>query len=222
MRTGVGALARVSRAIEYVGGTISSVDLQSSNDGIGICDLSVRLDAGVASLDTIGDALRETGGGVVSEMTPIDESVDPVLRAIRWACSLVGAGRLADDELRRVMSEICSTPDTWFLSLEEAERIDVAAEAARTWAPAVETLSVAPSNVEASFTGPAALLAVPDARLEPTGVALIVRPASYLFSQTEIDRVEAVLALRRRSALLDGNTDEIDDGYDNWFDVSNL
>lgn len=218
MKTGVGALARVTRAVEHLGGTISSVDLQAGVEDIGVCDMSVRLSADVANIDTISDALRETKAGIISELSPLDHAVDPVLRAIRWACNMVGAGSLADEELKRVIGEICSTRDSWFLSIEEAEQIGVARQAAQKWAPVVTSMSFVPRELEASFAGPAIVLAVPDARLEPSGIALIVRPAAQLFSATEIDRIEAILALRRRAALLSIHADAMDDG--SWFDVS--
>jgi hypothetical protein len=220
MKTGVGALARVTRAIEQLGGTISSVDLQSGTDDIGICDMSVRLSPQVATIDVISDALRDVKAGIISELAPLDHVVDPVLRAIRWASNLVGAGSLADEELKRVVGEICTTRDSWFLSIEEAQSIPIARPAAQKWAPVTATVSAVPPELEASFTGPAAVLAVPDARLEPTGIALILRPAAQLFSITEIDRVEAILALRRRAALISAHADELDDG--SWFDVSSL
>jgi hypothetical protein len=202
MKTGIGALARVTRAIEQLGATISSVDLQSGAEEIGIIELAVRMNDDVANIDSISDVLRQSKAGVISELSPIDHAVDPVLRAIRWACSMVGAGSLADEELKRVVGEICSSRDAWFLSLEEAERIPVAKQAAQKWAPIFTSLTTVPSELEASFSGPAAVLAVPDARLEPTGIALILRPAAQLFSVGEIERVEAILSLRRRAALL--------------------
>jgi hypothetical protein len=212
MKTGVGSLARVTRSIERLGGAISSVDLQASTDGIGVCDLSVHLDEELAAVDIVDDALRDEKAGIVSELSPLDHVVDPVLRAIRWACNMVGAGTLADEELKRVVGEICSSNDTWFLSIEEAETIPVARQAAQKWAPVVTSISSVPLELEATFSGPAAVLAVPDARLEPTGVALIVRPAARLFSATEVDRVEAILSLRRRAALLAAHSSEVDDG----------
>jgi hypothetical protein len=218
MKTGVGALSKVTRAFEHLGGTISSVDLQSGADEIGIVDLSVRLRQDVATVDIISDALRENKAGIVSELSPLDHAVDPVLRAIRWAANLVGAGSLADDELKRVIGEICSTRDAWFLSIEEAESIAVARPAAQRWAPVATSVSKVPPELEATFQGSAAVLAVPDARLEPTGIALIIRPAAQLFSITEIERVEAMLALRRRAALISAHPDVADDG--SWFDVS--
>jgi hypothetical protein len=220
MKTGVGALAKVTRAIEHLGGTISSVDLQSGADDIGIVDLSVRMHHEVATVDRLSDSLREAKAGIVSELTPLDHAVDPVLRAIRWASNLVGAGSLADDELKRVIGEICSTRDAWFLSIEEAEAIAIARPAAQKWAPVATSITKVPPELEATFQGPAAVLAVPDARLEPTGIALIIRPAAQLFSITEVERVEAILALRRRAALISAHADEADDG--SWFDVSQL
>lgn len=202
MKTGVGALARVARAIESLDGRISSVDLHSGTGEIGIVDLSLRLDPSVADVDTIGDALRQHEAGIVSELSHLDHAVDPVLRAIRWACNMVGAGSLADEELKRVVGEICSARDAWFLSIEEAENIPVAKQAAQKWAPVSTSMPHPPRELEASFNGPAAVLAVPDARLEPTGIAVIVRPAAQLFTGAEIDRVEAILSLRRRAALL--------------------
>ena len=41
------------------------------------------------------------------------------------------------------------------------------------------------------------LLAVPDARLEPARVALVARPLPDRFTVTEIERVSALLSLRR-------------------------
>lgn len=216
-----GALGRVTRALEHLDARISSIDLQPGSGNTGICDLCVSLDKDRASVDVIGDALREHKAGVVSEITPIDHVVDPVLRAIRWASNLVGAGSLANDELKRIVGEICRTDDTWFLSLEEAERVEIASEAAHKWMPVSRTVTVTPDNVNVSFEGPAVMLAVPDARLEPTGVALVARPAAQMFSPTEIDRVEAILGLRRRAAVLDPSATQLDEGYEGyWFDAT--
>jgi hypothetical protein len=221
---GSGALARVGRAFESLGGIISTLDLQDGSEFVGVCDATVELESSRADVTVISEALERADAGMLSMFEPIDHAVDPVLRAIRWACSIVGAGSLADDELIRVIREICSAHDAFFMSVDEAEVLDAAKLAAERSSPVLTTTSLVPHMLEASFTGAATILAVPDARLEPTGVAVVLKPADELFSATEIERVEAVLALRRRAALIStatgADTDEFDEG--SWFDTSGI
>ena len=217
-KAGVGAMARVLQSIAQLQGTVSTIDLQTGSDDVCVADMTIRLEIKVATVDCISDALRTNRAGIVAALRPVDHAIDPVLRAIRWACNMVGAGSAADDELRRVLREICTTPDTWFLSIDEAQKIDIARTAAQKWAPIVNSLPTLPEGLDGSFSGPAIVLAVPDARLEPTGIAVVARTAGRLFSGAEIERVEAILALYRRAALTDTHNlveSEIDETA--WF-----
>jgi len=181
-----GSLARVAAVIGEHGGNVVGVDVQEVDADSAVDELVVDVPDNV-DVDALRRALVDTGAGVlVSHQSGMNE-IDPVLRALRWACAVVSAGdEGADGELVRALTEVCGTETAWVGSLVEARRH----EAGR--------LALTRGGPVAHRTGDGWLLAVPDARLDPRRVAFVGRPLTDRFTATEVARVEALLGLRRQ------------------------
>jgi hypothetical protein len=181
-----GSLARVAAAIGEHGANVVGVDVQEVDADSAVDELVVDVPDNV-DVDSLRRALVDTGAGVlVSHQSGMHE-IDPVLRALRWACAVVSAGdEGADDELVRALSEVCGTDTAWLAGLAEAPQHEAGRMALDRGGPVSHR------------DGETWLLAVPDARLDPRRVAFVGRPLSDPFTATEVARVEALLGLRRQ------------------------
>lgn len=196
-----GALGRLGIALESIGGSIITIDLQDIDAHRAVDDLVVQFASTHPTPEAVIETLEASKAGSLKYWAPVNEAIDPVLRTIRWACSIFGAGSALEDEVTRVIAEICGTADAWLVGPDD-DRFIEAAEAAITKHRAISReVEEVPELLRASFEGPACLLAVPDAALAPDYVAIVARPAGQSFSATEMDRVAAILAMYRQSKL---------------------
>lgn len=194
-----GALGRLGAALEKADGSIITIDLQDIDAERAVDDLVVQFVDAHPTPAAVIEVLEAEGAGKLRYWAPVNEAIDPVLRSIRWACSIFGAGNALDDEVTRVIAEICGTEDAWlFTSTSPSVAI---ADRARVTHRAVTEDSELPDELNASFCGAACLLAVPDASLAPDSIAIVARPAGQSYSATEIDRVAATLAMYRQAKV---------------------
>ena len=217
--TGQGVLHRLTHTVDALGGNILVVDLQDAGDD-GVIEAIVALPVESLGREAIVAALEKHQAGSLISNAAMPRVVDPIVAAIRWSSSIISAGEYANDELRRVIAEICTTSDVWLLPFEKAMAYEVACEVRRTCLPSFMELPNLFWEFEASFCGPTWLLAVPNARLDPSGVALVARPLAQPFTVSEIERVEAVLALGRRANVVQLSPTEAVDAAVYDFDFS--
>ncbi len=221
LRPESGALGRLGRALEYLQGSIITIDLQDLDDARAVDDVIVEFAAEVPSLSEVSAALERFDGGTLCHWAPATEALDPVLRSIRWACSIYAAGATSSaDEVVRVMGEICGTVDTWLFDATSDQNIAASMAARRSHSPVALHTDDVSADLPVSFTGGGWVLAVPDACLAPDRVAVLARPSKQPFSATEIERVQAILAVYRQAKhmVATPRITTLPDGP--WLDVS--
>ena len=146
----------------------------------------------------ISRALDAAGAGTLLSAKSGAAAPDQVVRALRWACALASAGPYgADDELERAVAEVCGSPNVWLADAEQARLVEAARLALSRGRPVTHRTAEPPAALGPLAAAEVWLLAVPDARIEPARVALVARPLADRFTVTEIERVGALLSLRR-------------------------
>ncbi|MEO5680405.1 MAG: hypothetical protein ABIS47_12135 [Acidimicrobiales bacterium] len=192
-----GALGRIGLVIGGLGGNVLAIDVQEVDGPAVVDELLVDLPDQVGPAE-VACGLEAAGAGSLLSAKPGSDVPDQVVRALRWACALASAGPCgADDELERAVAEVCGCPNVWLADLEQARVIEAARLALVRGRPVSLRTSEPPPALGPVAAAEVWLLAVPDARLEPARVALVARPLPDRFTVTEIDRVSALLSLRR-------------------------
>ena len=192
-----GALGRVGQVIGDLGGNVLGIDVQEVDGPAVVDELLVDLPETIVPAE-VADALRAAGAGTLLTAKPGSDVPDQVVRALRWACALTSAGPYgADDEVERAVAEVCGCPNVWLADIEQARLVEAGRLALVRGKPVSHRTTDPPVGVGPLAVPEVWLLAVPDARLDPTRVALIARPVTDRFTVTEVERVEALLSLRR-------------------------
>lgn len=197
-----GALAKVAAAIGRFGGNVVSVDVQEVDGNSAVDEMVVDLPDD-ADLEALARELTATGAGALVSHAPGAARVDPVLRALRWACAMAsaeGAPEAADDELARAVAESAGSPWAWVGDVAEARRYEAGRLALDRAKPVAQRVADAdvPARLLPGAPGEVWLLAVPDGRLDPRRVAFVARPLAMRFTATEVARVAGLLGLRRQ------------------------
>jgi predicted amino acid-binding ACT domain protein len=197
-----GALAKVASVIGAHGANVVGVDVQEVDQDSAVDELVVDVPDDI-DVNALRRALVEAGAGVLISHQSGGHEVDPVLRSLRWACAVVGAGAGgADDELCRALAEVCATPTAWVMAVGEARLYEAGRLALARGGPVAHRTGEPPAGRAFDGSGEVWLLAVPDARLDPRRVAFVARPLTERFSATEVARVEALLGLRRHAETM--------------------
>ena len=192
-----GALGRVGMVVGELGGNVLTIDVQEVDGPAVVDELLVDLPDEVAPAD-VARALESAGAGVLLSAKPGADVPDQVVRALRWACALTSAGPYGvDDELERAVAEVCGCSNVWLADVEQARPVEAARLALARGRPVSHRTADPPAALGPVAAPEVWLLAVPDARLEPARVALVARPLPDRFTVTEIERVSALLSLRR-------------------------
>lgn len=192
-----GALGRVGQAVGDVGGNVLTIDVQEVDGTTVVDELLVDLPDSVTPAD-VASALEAAEAGTLLTAKPGSDMPDQVVRALRWACALTSAGPYgADDEVERAVAEVCGSSNVWLAEIEEAQFVEAARLALARGKPVSLRTAEAPAALGPLVAAEVWLLAVPDARLDPTRVALVARPLADRFTVTEVERVGALLSLRR-------------------------
>jgi len=180
-----------------LGGNVLTIDVQEVDGPAVVDELLVDLPDEVVPAD-VARALETAGAGVLLSAKPGADVPDQVVRALRWACALTSAGPYGvDDELERAVAEVCGCSNVWLADVEQARPVEAARLALARGRPVSHRTADPPAALGPLAAPEVWLLAVPDARLEPARVALVARPLPDRFTVTEIERVSALLSLRR-------------------------
>ena len=180
-----------------LGGNVLAIDVQEVDGPAVVDELLVDLPDEVVPAD-VARALECAGAGVLLSAKPGADVPDQVVRALRWACALTSAGPYGvDDELERAVAEVCGCSNVWLADVEQARPVEAARLALARGRPVSHRTADPPAALGPVAAPEVWLLAVPDARLEPARVALVARPLPDRFTVTEIERVSALLSLRR-------------------------
>lgn len=195
-----GALGMVGMVIGELGGNVLAIDVQEVDGPSVVDEILVDLPDDVLPAD-VASALSAGGAGSMLSAKPGSDEPDQVVRALRWACALVSAGPYgADDELERAVAEVCGCSNVWLAEVDQARPVEAARLALARGRPVSHRTSDLPSALGPMASPEVWLLAVPDARIGPARVALVARPLQERFTVTEIERVSALLSLRRLAA----------------------
>lgn len=180
-----------------LGGNVLAIDVQEVDGPSVVDELLVDLPGDVLPAH-VAQALEAVGAGSLLSAKPGAEVPDQVVRALRWACALTSAGPYGvDAELERAVAEVCGCSNVWLADVEEARQVEAARLALARGRPVSHRTAEPPAALGPVSASEVWLLAVPDARLEPARVALVARPLPDRFTVTEIERVGALLSLRR-------------------------
>ena len=192
-----GALGRVGHVVGALGGNVLTVDVQEVDGPSVVDELLVDLPDGVGPED-VAAALDAAGAGSLLTAKPGWDVPDQVVRSLRWACALASAGPYgADDEVERAVAEVCGCSNVCLADIEQARMVEAGRLALARGKPVSHRTSEPPVLMGPMAASEMWLLAVPDARLDPTRVALVARPLADRFTVTEVERVGALLSLRR-------------------------
>lgn len=191
-----GALANVASIIANQGGNVVSVDIHDIGGQHAVDEIVVMLPMDWQS-NQLADELAKYDAGTLVSSTSAVVGSDSVVRALRWAASLVRSGAMDGGlELARAIAELCSSSVAWIATAEQAAAHPTGTRALEHGAPVTE-LAAPPPPMADGLPSPAWLLAVPDDPVMPQRVAFVGRPASLCFTHSEIARVEALLLLVR-------------------------
>ena len=192
-----GALGRIAHVVGALGGNVLTVDVQEVDGPSVVDELLVDLPDRVGPED-VAAALEAAGAGSLLTAKPGSDVPDQVVRALRWACALASAGPYgADDEVERAVAEVCGCSNVWLADIEQARMVEAGRLALARGKPVSHRTSEPPASMGPVAAPEVWLLAVPDARLDPTRVALVARPLADRFTVSEVERVGAMLSLRR-------------------------
>lgn len=192
-----GALGRVGQVVGGLGGNVLTVDVQEVDGSTVVDELLVDLPDAIVPAD-VAMALDVADAGALLTAKPGSDVPDQVVRALRWACALASAGPYgADDEVERAVAEVCGCSNVWLADIEQARLVEAARLALARGKPVSHRTAEPPAALGPVAAAEVWLLAVPDACLEPSRVALVARPLPDRFTATEVERVSALLSLRR-------------------------
>ncbi len=192
-----GALGRVGLVVGELGGNVLTIDVQEVDGPCVVDELLVDLPDPIGPAE-VAAALDAASAGTLLTASPGSDVPDQVVRALRWACALASAGPYgADDEVERAVAEVCGCSNVWLVDVEQARLVESARLALARGKPVSHRTSEPPAGLGPVAAAEVWLLAVPDARLDPTRVALVARPLADRFTVTEVERISALLSLRR-------------------------
>jgi hypothetical protein len=189
-----GALANVASIIANHGGNVVSVDIHEVEGQQAVDEIIVMLPPDWTPAELASDLSEHDAGTLLSSTS------DSIVRALRWATSLVRSGAMDGGlELARALAELCTSSVAWIATIDEAMQHEVGRLAMERGAPYVQ-LTTPPAAMSDGLPESSWILAVPDDAIQPTRVAFVGRASSFRFTNSEIVRVEALLHLVREMA----------------------
>ena len=192
-----GALGRIGQVVGALGGNVLTIDVQEVDGPSVVDELLVDLPDEVLPAH-VALALGQADAGSLLTAKPGADVPDQVVRALRWACALASAGPYGvDDEVERAVAEVCGCSNVWLADVEQARLVEAARLALARGKPVSHRTAEPPAALGPLPATEVWLLAVPDARLDPARVVMVARPVADRFTVAEVERVGALLSLRR-------------------------
>ena len=190
-----GALAQAATIIGLHGGNILSVDVQRSGGDAALDELIVDFPSEPELTDLGDDLLTHASVRLISQHPA--EYADPIEGVLlRVAEQLEAADVRPTDALAAEVTELCSTPVVWVATRDEAAQHEVGRTALDQNEPVSLRTTFLPEQFANRLSGEVSILAVPDSN-HPAGgrVVFAARPSHDDFTDTEIARIRALLAL---------------------------
>lgn len=185
-----GALARVASLIAGAGGNIISVDVHraASPDVVDDVVVAFRDRSGLAGFR---EAMERHGAGTLLSHQDAYRA-DPVVAALNGAAGMLAAPSGMDDPLIRGVAELAASPAVWLAPVEDAGQWEAGRLALDRGATVTRAHDL-PDEMAARLPGESWLLAVP--LPDALRVLFVARLQSNPFTNTELARIEALLAL---------------------------
>jgi hypothetical protein len=193
------ALARLGVALRAAGAEPVSIDFHRTDQSHDLVDLVIELPLDV-NHDRLALLLAETGGGRLVAYLPPPIDADPVLGILSQCCDLLAGGDDAELDRRAgaAIAGVCGTRRAIVSGLPQALAHEAARFAVERRGPVVQRARHLPLEISGHSIKEGWLLAVADTGSTPSRVALVARALAEPFLPTEIARVEAIMAIRRR------------------------
>ncbi len=195
-----GALAQAATVIGLHGGNIRSVDVHRAAEGSAVDDLVVEFPVD-PDMEAMSTDLAMHASATLISCTPAD-ALDPVESALGDALAVLGGGSLA-----AALARLCAAPSAWTLPAEEAAGTEVGRAATTKGGVAWMRTDDLPDEVAAEVSEEAAVLAVNLAASGRGGpaagkgaVAFVARAMELGFTDTEVARVQALVAIALATA----------------------
>lgn len=196
-----GALAQAATVIGLHGGNIRSIDVHRAADDSAVDDLVVEFSAD-PDVDAMRTDLAMNAAATLIACSAAD-AVDPVEAALREVLALLEGGPLLE-----AVGRICAAGSAWVLDESEAAATDVGRAALDRVAVVWMRSRDIPEEAAAEVGDDAAVLAVPVPQAGTSKavggegqVVCVARPAEMGFTETEVARVEALVAIARNLSV---------------------
>jgi ACT domain len=202
-----GALAQAATIIGLHGGNIVSVDVHRTGADTAVDEMVVEFPA-EPDLSDLGDDLLTHASSRLLWHRPTQFS-DPIEAVLLRIAEQLDAGHVRPREaLAAEVAELCSTPVVWVATREEAARYEAGRAALDQNEPVSLRSHAVPAQFAELLSGEVNILAVPASNPSKDGrVVLAARHAHADFTDTEIARIQALIALHDQiERLLDAST----------------
>jgi ACT domain len=194
-----GALAAVASIIASHGGNVVSVDIHEVEGQHAVDEIMVMFPRDWMPA-ALAEEITAREAGTLLSSTSSTVGSDSVVRALRWATSVLRSGAVDGGlELTRAVAELCTASVVWIATVDEALRHETGRLALERGGACVQLTAPLPA-MGLGLPPSIWLLAIPDDAIQPTRVAFVGRPSAYRFTNSEIIRVEALLQLVREMA----------------------
>jgi ACT domain len=201
-----GALAQAATIIGLHGGNIVSVDVQRTRSDVAVDELIVEFPSEPELADLGDDLLTHASVHLISQRpTEYADPIEAVL--LRVAEQLETAGVRPTDALAAEVAELCSTPVVWVCTRAEASAQEAGRAALDGNKPVSLRATYLPEPFAKRLSGEVNLLAVPDSDGGADGrVVFAARASEVDFTDTEIARIRALIALHAQIEFLMGSS----------------
>jgi hypothetical protein len=205
-----GALAQAATIIGLHGGNIVSVDVQRTGSDVAVDELIVEFPSEPELTDLGDDLLTHASVHLISRRPA--EYADPIEAVLlRMAEQLETAEVRPTDALAAEVAELCSTPVVWVSTRAEAAAHEAGRAALDGNKPVSLRATYLPEQFANRLSGELNILAVPDSdRGADRRVVFAARPSEVDFTDTEIARIRALIALHGQIERLMGSSTRLE------------
>jgi ACT domain len=201
-----GALAQATTIIGLHGGNIVSVDVQRTRGDTAVDELIVEFSTEPEFGDLADDLFTHASVRLLSQHPA--RFTDPIEAVLLQIAEQLDTGHIRPSEaLAAEVAALCSAPVVWVTTKDEASRYDAGRAALDRNEPVSLRGPRLPDELGGRLSGEVNILAVPDAsRLDDGHVVFAARHSQADFTDTEISRIQALIALHARiERLLDAS-----------------
>jgi hypothetical protein len=190
-----GALAQAATIIGLHGGNILSVDVQRTGGDAAVDELIVDFPSEPELADLGHDMLTHASVHLIAQHPAA--YADPIEAVLLRIAEQLGAPAVRpEDALAAEVAELCSTPVVWVTTRDEAAHHEAGRSALDQNEPVLLRTTSLPEQVAERLSGEVSMLAVPDSDYRGGGrVVFAARPSHADFTDTEIARIRALIAL---------------------------